>query len=100
MSKKIIVNKNSETIVFIGIKADIEENGINTGDTVYCMPEIYSVFDIEVPNNVIPQKYCYNTEKGFYLNPSFQENISENNAKAIQEQINSLSVAMANVLGI
>lgn len=43
----------------------------------------------EVPNEVVPYKYCYTAEKGFYINPNWNEEPEP------QEQLYTLDEAAA-----
>lgn len=41
---------------------------------LYIPKKLCSVVDVdEYPDDIEPTKYCYTTEKGFYLNPDWKE---------------------------
>ncbi|MCI8519731.1 MAG: hypothetical protein HFJ51_06860 [Clostridia bacterium] len=60
--------------------------------------EIYEV--AEVPDEVIEQKYCYTTEKGFYLNKNYIEPYDSNaEIEALKEQITEIQLALVEQAG-
>lgn len=76
---KVITRKLSEEIVAITstISQTPEEGYARVDDRKFIIKESwYDISDVEsVPEEVknLPEKYCYNEEKGFYENPNWVE---------------------------
>lgn len=61
-----------ENEIVIAVMKTFEErpNGRLINGAIYPMGE---VVEIDTPPEIIPQRYCYNETKGFYLNPTYIE---------------------------
>ncbi|GEC93499.1 hypothetical protein [Brevibacillus brevis] len=73
---KVLTKATDKTILHIGKKATIVENGIDVGHTVYANTEDYVIHDVEIiPGDVRIMEYCYTPEDGFYKNPDFPDEL-------------------------
>lgn len=76
---KIAVDRSSNVVVFIGQLQETWPNGYpvlqdSVGNSVAFPPEFIEIMDVDVvPEDVIPIKYCYSTNKQFYLNEEYVE---------------------------
>jgi len=82
---KVITRLNTNEIILISSRADIVSNGILTDTCVIgvavgddgqfseTIPNIYNVTTI--PENVQPMAFCYTTEKGFYENVTYIDEV-------------------------
>lgn len=76
---RIVVTKDTLIVSAIGTFKEYWDNGYpiitdsNGNDCAY--PDVlFDFFDVEaVPEDYVPNKYCYTEEKGFYLNPDYVE---------------------------
>lgn len=72
-----------------------KENGKLINGCIFPMGE---VVDVETPAEVAPQKYCYNNEKGFYLNPNYVPYVStDDKITKMQEEIDALTLEIASL---
>lgn len=72
----LITDKNSNTIFAYGKKLEYQSNGypLLVEEKMAFNIDIVNVHEVEtVPAEVIPEKYCYTAEQGFYLNPDYVE---------------------------
>ncbi|TQK41981.1 hypothetical protein FB479_11682 [Brevibacillus sp. AG162] len=73
---KVLTKATDKTILYIGHKAVVVENGIDVGHTVYANTEDYVIHDVEIiPGDVRIMEYCYTPEAGFYRNPDFPDEL-------------------------
>ena len=69
-------NKNvilfiSEALIFGRFEG---ESKWKINDNLYAIDNNYTCYaDLTIPDEVIPYKYCYSNEIGFYLNPNWVE---------------------------
>lgn len=92
---KILVNKNNE-VQFYGdiieygkFEDNIEKWKIETSSsTLYVIDSEMATAEVdEIPNDFIPNKYCYTDEKGFYLNEDYSEPVNmETEIKRLTEE--------------
>ena len=73
---------DNKIIIAIMDNFEKKENGNLINGCIYPMGKIIK---IEVPENVIPQKYCYTIEKGFYINQVWEQSVKREIEKAIDE---------------
>ena len=66
---KIILKDN--VIVYIGEIAEKTEQGIVTNECIFIETDLVVKDVATIPDGVIPQKYCYTDELGFYENPNW-----------------------------
>ena len=98
-----IKEDNSNRIRMMGKRLDYMANGYPRliDENVAFPTEMVDVHEVEsVPDEVIPEKYCYTEADGFYLNPNYVEpdptniyNIPDETYHAI---INDLTSEVAN----
>lgn len=75
----IIVEKNKNTLVGIGIFKGYWDNGYpiitdtNGIDCAYPSDLVVMYKNITIPEGVQQSRYCYTEEKGFYENPDYEE---------------------------
>jgi hypothetical protein len=70
---KVLVDKHTKAVVYIGKTAEMVENGIDVGGMVFGMAEQLDIFDVEnVPENVRSNEYLYTESEGFVKNPNFE----------------------------
>ena len=70
----LIVNKFTNVILSItsDITYDVVGNPIdNTTGIGYFIDQVNIISDINVPDNIQPNKYCYTNADGFYLNTEY-----------------------------
>ena len=72
----VITNKEDNSIFYIA--EAMKEKELDYKEIVdfgFCIKvSDWGVFEVdEIPENVIPGKYCYTEEKGFYENPNWVE---------------------------
>lgn len=73
----LLTNKNN-TIVYITTEAVLKSDGIHVGGNLVFSDKTLNIIKIdELPNDIIPQKYCYTNDEGFYLNKSYNSIINE-----------------------
>lgn len=90
--KYVLTNENNE-VVAISETLDYQSNGnplISNGALAiasYLVSHTYE--NVEIPEGVVENKYCYTTEKGFYKNPNWQEP-----PMSLEERITNLELAM------
>lgn len=91
INDQIINISNKAEMVIGGIQLDSCILAIQTnknGEFEGAIPTIYD-FNEEIPENIIPYKYNYNPEKGFWLNPKYEINKTyelENKLYEIQKE--------------
>ena len=71
-----IKEDNSNRIRMMGKRLDYMANGYPRliDENVAFPTEMVDVHEVEsVPDEVIPEKYCYTEADGFYLNPNYVE---------------------------
>lgn len=90
-----IVTDKEDVIIHISETKDYQENGnllVDNGKlaiAAYLVNDVYEVDTID--EGVVPSKYCYTTDKGFYKNPNYKEYFStEDRIAALEEAVNSL----------
>lgn len=92
----VLTNENNE-VVAISETLDYQSNGnplINNGKLAiasYLVSHTYE--NVEIPEGVCKDKYCYTTEAGFYKNENYVEYFSE------EERISALEDAVNMLLG-
>lgn len=71
----ILANKNN-VVVCLTTEAELKSDGIHVdNNTVFSDKTLQTfIFDSQIPDGVVPQKYCYIPETGFYLNTSYANN--------------------------
>ena len=72
----LITVKDDNRIMMMGEALDYMSNGYPrlVNENVAFVKEDVNVHEVaEVPSEVIPEKYCYTAEQGFYLNPDWVE---------------------------
>ena len=72
----LITVKEDNRIIMVGEALDYMSNGYPrlVDEDIAFPTEMVNVHEVsEVPSEVIPEKYCYTAEKGFYLNPDWVE---------------------------
>lgn len=58
---------NNKVVIAIMDKFEVREAGNYINGAVFPF-QLGEVIEIEVPDYVIPHKYCYTPEQGFYIN--------------------------------
>lgn len=75
VNHKNVIIEISETVETQKISGNVL---INNGSLAIAKNQVKAVYeDVEVPDEVIEGKYCYTTEKGFYLNPRYNNKDAE-----------------------
>ena len=72
----LITIKDDNRLMMMGEALDYMSNGYPrlVDENVAFPTEMVNVHEVsEVPSEVIPEKYCYTVEQGFYLNPDYVE---------------------------
>lgn len=72
----VIVEKNKNIIMNMGNKLDYMDNGYPRliEENIAFPTEMVNVLEIEtIPEEVVPARYCYTAEDGFYANPDWKE---------------------------
>ena len=74
----VITDKNKHTLIAVGEILDyIPENGYPTlvNERIAFVPDAIIIYEgvDNIPEDYTSGKYCYTTEKGFYLNPEWIE---------------------------
>lgn len=72
----IITKKEDNCYIYKGEHLDYAEGGIPflTDENVRFPPHIFNAFDVgDIPEDIIPIRYCYTAEQGFYPNPLWME---------------------------
>lgn len=81
----LLVNKNN-VVVYMSTEATIKSDGIHVGNGVVFADKTLQIKTVDLlPEGIVPQRYCYTNEEGFYLNPSYVDN---NNSNELIEKIN------------
>ena len=86
----IVCAKNTKEFILSGNTLVYQDNGypLLTEEKTAFYPEAVEVYEIEsLPKEAVPHKYCYTTEKGFYLNPNYEQSESQIVSKEEQEKI-------------
>jgi hypothetical protein len=100
---KVLVNKYSYVVEYIGTKADIVSNGIDVGEFIFGQapdrPTV-DILDLTIPDGIIAKKYCYTTEKGFYLNPAYVAPVNQEDFDVLKASFKNLQNAFAAQLGV
>lgn len=76
----IVCAKNTKEFILSGNTLVYQDNGypLLVEEKTAFYPEAVEVYEIEsLPKEVVPHKYCYTTEKGFYLNSNYEQPESE-----------------------
>lgn len=76
----IVCAKNTKEFILSGNTLVHQDNGypLLVEEKTAFYPEAVEVYEVEnIPAEVVPHKYCYTTEKGFYLNPNYEQSESE-----------------------
>jgi hypothetical protein len=69
---KLLVNKETNVVVYIGEAAEMTETGIDVGGVIFAEKDLLSIVEVdEVPPGVKVQEYCYEETRGFYKNPMY-----------------------------
>lgn len=75
VNHKNVIIEISETIGEQEISGNIL---VHNGSLAIAKNQVKAVYeDVEVPDEIIEGKYCYTTEKGFYLNPRYNNKDAE-----------------------
>lgn len=97
MATKIMVTRKSDDVVTnIVDTAMVVENGLkvtdSSGEYIIGFYEECNKYDnVDIPDDVIPQKYKYTATEGFTANPNYKPYIS------IEEQVSNLGQQIANL---
>lgn len=69
--KKLLINENN-ILVYISDICETVVNGFFVGNNMVFNPDGLHIEEVgSVPEEVIPQKYCYTQDDGFYLNENY-----------------------------
>lgn len=69
----------NNVIVFIGDDIYVDINHYNqlsiiiNNEIMYSNNEDFGIYEVDISNDIIAQKYCYTPELGFYLNDNYVE---------------------------
>lgn len=72
----VILTKNSKVVEFYTASISIAENEhYYIRERNLYLPQFLceEPFEVVIPEDIKPGKYCYTEEKGFYLNPDYDE---------------------------
>lgn len=72
----LITNKTTKKVMLYGNNLIYLDNGypcIEDFNTSFLPDEVNIYQNIEIPTKIVPNKYCYTPEQGFYLNPNYIE---------------------------
>lgn len=86
----VITSKTDNAVLGMGETIDYMSNGYPrlVNENVAFVTEQVNVNEVEsVPEEVVADKYCYTTEKGFYLNPDWKEPNKYGISNELLEQI-------------
>lgn len=66
----------NDVIVYIANTAEIVESGIlvdrgTQTETLFVQVENVTVYDVELPEDIVEGKYCYEPFQGFFMNPNY-----------------------------
>lgn len=89
----IITNKEKSIVVDTGNEVTYWDNGypVIVEKDVAFVKEDVNVFEVnELPEDFKQGKYCYTTEKGFYVNPDYVEPDSTNTYGISDELFNQI----------
>jgi len=85
--KKLLINENN-VVIYISDICEIVENGFFVGNNLVFNPTGLHVEEVEsVAEEIVPQKYCYTSEEGFYINPDYTEPSTEEQVEEDKEII-------------
>ena len=90
----LIIGENN-VIIHISETIGYQENGnalVDNDALAIAKLLIKEVIEVEtVPEGIVPSKYCYTKEEGFYKKPNYREHFSmEQRLSAVEEAINSI----------
>ncbi len=92
-----IITDENNVIIHISETIGYQENGnvlVDNGTLAIAEPLVKGKYEVEtVDEKVVPAKYCYTPEKGFYKNENYQEYVS------IEDRVSSLEDIMNMQLG-
>ena len=89
----LIVNKFTKVILSItsDITYDVVRNPIdNTTGIGYFIDQVNVISDISVPDNIQPNKYCYTSTDGFYLNAGYDTLTADERLTNVEANIDYL----------
>jgi hypothetical protein len=67
----IIVANSDNSVIYAGTIISQDVDSINIGDVCFSNQNI-TVFEVvSIPDDYVPQKYCYTTTAGFTINPNY-----------------------------
>lgn len=76
----VVISKRNNEVLGMGSILDSWDNGYpvlksDESDigTAYVIEQVTVYENIDIPEKVETEKYCYTPEQGFYLNPDWQE---------------------------
>lgn len=72
----LIVSKETHEVIHNGERLHYWDNGypVLTDENIAFVKEDVDVVDVDsIPDDLIPGKYCYTSEKGIYANPGYIE---------------------------
>lgn len=101
---KTILTNSKNVIIDVGDKLEVLEDRYQLDGNRQIMKEyktqyqdgkvevdVISAFEVELPEKVEPQKYCYTEKEGFYKNEEYREYYSnEQRIQALEEMMNEL----------
>lgn len=93
---QIICNENDLIINIADVVVENEYRNI-IADGIVMLGDL-KVFSINaLPVDILPMKYCYTAEKGFFLNPNYVPSIEEK-AKQLETELLNTKLAMAELV--
>lgn len=90
---KYIITDKENVIMHISETIGYQENGnvlVDNDTLAIAKPLVNKVYELEsLDDGVVPSKYCYTEEEGFYKNTNYQEYISiEDRVSALEDMMN------------
>ena len=98
-----IITDKENVIIHISKTIGYQENGnvlVDNDTLAIAKPLVNKVYEVEsLDDGVVPSKYCYTEEEGFYKNPNYQEIITtESKIEDLEQQITDLQLALAEIV--
>ena len=72
----LIVEKKTNSLLDMDSELDYMDNGypkLVNRDIAFVADDVEVYTDVDMIENIVPGKYCYTSEQGFFENPDWQE---------------------------
>lgn len=94
-----VLTDERNIVVYISETAEIIDGAIYVDNGTLSFGTELTINDVAtIPVGVVQQKYCYNTEKGFYLNLSFKGENEDQLFPEIQQLRNDVDMLLVEQL--